>query len=247
MRIAFLCGSLLAAGALQAAPLIDIYGGAYTGRASFSGDLGADGRALDLGDELGYDNGRQTVLYLGVEHAVPVIPNARLRFASLSDTSRGQLGATADFDDGSFAANTQVASSFDLDSMDLTLYYTPFDLVAKLDIGLTARQLKGDFVVQEAADASNRGAASISEVVPLLYVGAYGKLPLTGFYATGEVNGIGYSGNRFMDFRAGLGWRSDFLFGVELGYSQMSLKIDIDDVDADLSIGGPYLALSLNF
>jgi outer membrane protein len=247
MRKLMLAAALAATGSLQAAPLIDIYGGIYTGYTSLSGDLGAGSGSVDLENELGFDSGRQTVIYLGLEHPVPVLPNARLRFSTLSDTANGEIQNTITFGGETINANTLVTSRFDLDYTDLTLYYTPLDLAVKLDIGLTARQLKGDFVIQEQGNPSVRGEASVSEVIPMLHVGAYGKLPLTGFYATGEINAIGYSGDSFTDVRVGIGWVSDFLLGVELGYGQLAVDFDLDDVQADMKVGGPYLAFSLNF
>lgn len=247
MRKSIIAASLLVAGSAHSAPLVDIYGGLYTGQSALSGVLSSGTGEADVEDDLGYDDSRQTVVYLGLEHAVPILPNLRLKHATLSDDARGQVQSGFTFGGGSFLVTTDVVSSFDLDYTDLTLYYSPLDNVVKIDLGLTARQIEADFVIQDESDPNNRGEESISEVIPMLHVGAYGKLPLTGFYATGEVNAVGYDGNSITDIRAGIGWISDFLLGVELGYSQLSLDVDVDDVVADIEVGGPYLALSLNF
>ncbi|MEE4250797.1 MAG: TIGR04219 family outer membrane beta-barrel protein [Alcanivoracaceae bacterium] len=247
MRKTIIITTLLAAGSAHGAPLLDIYGGLYTGQTALSGILSSGTGEADVEDDLGYDDGRQTVVYLGLEHAVPILPNLRLKHSTLSDDARGQVQSPFTFGGQVFIPTTNVVSSFDLDYTDLTLYYSPLDNVVKIDLGLTARQIEGDFVIQEDGNPANRGEEKISQVIPMLHVGAYGKLPLTGFYATGEVNVVGYDGNNVADVRAGIGWISDFLLGVELGYSQLSLDVDVDDVVADLEIGGPYLALSLNF
>ena len=247
MRKSIITATLLAAGSAHSAPLVDIYGGVYTGQTALSGMLSSGTGEADVEDDLGYDDGRQTVVYLGLEHAVPVLPNLRLKHSTLSDEARGQVQNTFTFGGQPFVATTNVVSSFDLDYTDLTLYYSPLDNVVKIDLGLTARQINADFVIEEDGNPANRGEETISEVIPLVHVGAYGKLPLTGFYATGEVNAVGYDGNNITDVRAGIGWISSFLLGVELGYSQLALDVDVDDVIADVEIGGPYLALSLNF
>jgi len=50
------------------------------------------------------------------------------------------------------------------------------------------------------------------------------------------------------DYNARIGWRSDYLLGLELGYSRMNIVLDdVNDLDTDLDIGGPYLAISLSF
>jgi len=247
MRKMIIAATAMVAGAAQSAPLVDIYGGLYTGQTALSGVLNSGTGDADLEDDLGYDDSRQTVVYLGLEHAVPVLPNLRLKHATLSDEARGQVQNAFTFDGQVFLATTNVVSSFDLDYTDLTLYYSPLDNVVKIDLGLTARQIEGDFVIEEDGNPANRGEENISQIIPMLHVGAYGKLPLTGFYATGEVNVVGYDGDNIADVRAGIGWVSDFMLGVELGYSQLSLDVDVDDVVADLEVGGPYLALSLNF
>lgn len=247
MRKTMIAAILLAAGSAHSAPLVDIYGGLYTGQAALSGVLSSGPGEADVEDDLGYDDSRQTVVYLGLEHAVPILPNLRLRHATLSDDASGQVQSTFTFNGQVFLATTDVVSSFDLDYTDLTLYYSPLDNVVKIDLGLTARQIDADFVIEEDGNPANRGEESISEVIPLIHVGAYGKLPLTGFYATGEINAVGYDGNDITDVRAGIGWVSSFMLGVELGYSQLALDVDVDDVIADVEIGGPYLALSLNF
>lgn len=247
MRKSIIAATLLAAGSAHSAPLVDIYGGLYTGQTALSGMLSSGTGEADVEDDLGYDDGRQTVVYLGLEHAVPILPNLRLKHSTLSDEARGQVQNTFTFGGQPFVTTTNVVSSFDLDYTDLTLYYSPLDNVVKIDLGITARQIDGDFVIEQDGVPANRGEETISEVIPLIHVGAYGKLPLTGFYATGEVNAVGYDGNNITDVRAGIGWISSFLLGVELGYSQLALDVDVDDVIADVEIGGPYLALSLNF
>ena len=247
MRKLMIATSLLAAGSVQGAPLVDIYGGVYTGQTALSGVISSGTGDADVEDDLGYDDGRQTVIYLGLEHAVPVLPNLRLKHSTLSDEARGEVQNGFTFGGQPFVATTNVVSSFDLDYTDLTLYYSPLDNVVKVDLGITARQIDADFVIEQDGLPANRGEATISEVIPLIHVGAYGKLPLTGFYATGEVNAVGYDGNSIADVRAGIGWISDVLLGVELGYSQFSLDVDVDDVIADVEVGGPYLAISLNF
>lgn len=247
MRKSIIAATLLAAGSAHSAPLVDIYGGLYTGQTALSGMLSSGADEADIEDDLGYDDSRQTVVYVGLEHAVPILPNLRLKHSTLSEEARGQVQSQFDFGGQTFTAATNVISSFDLDYTDLTFYYSPLDNVVKIDLGITARQIDGDFVIEAESNSNNRGEETISEVIPLIHVGAYGKLPLTGFYATGEVNAVGYDGNNITDVRAGIGWISSFLLGVELGYSQLALDVDVDDVIADVEIGGPYLALSLNF
>ena len=144
MRKLMIATSLLAAGSVQGAPLVDIYGGVYTGQTALSGVISSGTGDADVEDDLGYDDGRQTVIYLGLEHAVPVLPNLRLKHSTLSDEARGEVQNGFTFGGQPFVATTNVVSSFDLDYTDLTLYYSPLDNVVKVDLGITARQIDAD-------------------------------------------------------------------------------------------------------
>ena len=245
--IAALLGAFSLSGA-QAAPLIDVYVGAYTWNADLSGDIASDGEDINMERDLGFDGARQTVFYVGLEHPVPVVPNARLRLANLSESATGTLRREYTFGPITYDEEANVRSDLKLNYQDLTLYYTPFDLVFKLDLGLTLRRIDAEMEIRDRDDSANRHKEDVTVTLPMLHLGARGDLPLTGFYATGELNAISYDGNQLTDLRAGIGWRSDFLFGVEAGFSSLQLKLDdVDDLDADISIGGPYIALSLSF
>lgn len=230
-----------------AAPMVDVYAGAYTWDAGFSGNFASQGQDIDVEDDLDYDSARQNVLYLGVDHAVPLVPNVRLRHVDLSDDSDSTLTREFKYAGNTYQSNHDVSSRFQLDHTDLTLYYTPLDTVARVDFGLTVRQLDSEFEIRNKT-TGDRGFVAADATLPMLHVAAGGDLPLTGFYARGEVNAVSFDGNDFTDARAAVGWRSDMVLGLELGYQQLDLTLDdVDDLDADMSVGGPYLALSLNF
>lgn len=166
MRKSIIAATLLAAGSAHSAPLVDIYGGLYTGQTALSGMLSSGADEADIEDDLGYDDSRQTVVYVGLEHAVPILPNLRLKHSTLSEEARGQVQSQFDFGGQTFTAATNVISSFDLDYTDLTFYYSPLDNVVKIDLGITARQIDGDFVIEAESNSNNRGEETISEVIP---------------------------------------------------------------------------------
>lgn len=235
-----------AASTATAAPLIDLYGGIYTWNAKASGSIASHGEGtVDVKDDLNFGSDNTMVMYLGLEHFVPLVPNVRLRHMGLKDSANGRVGQTVTIGGSTFNANTAVHSKYDIDMTDLTLYYTPWKTLVKIDAGLTVRQLDAKFSV---AGGGKEGKLSAKETIPLLHLGVSGKLPFTGFYAGAEVNHISYSSNRFGDYHAKIGWRSKYLLGVEAGYSQVSLKLDdVSDIDSNLDWKGPYVALSLSF
>lgn len=247
MRYLVAMPALLLAAPLGAAPLVDLYGGVFSGQTALSGTLSSGPGQADIEQDLGFDDTRQTVVYLGLEHPVPVLPNVRLRYTRLAEEANGQVQTAFVFDGQAFAPGTPVVSSVELEYTDLTLYYTPLDLAVKVDLGLTARQVRGEFQVQNRLLPANRGEQTVDEVLPLVHVGVYGKLPLTGFYANGELNGVALEGDSMVDARAGIGWVSNLLLGVELGYQLQQVDAELGNLTLDTDAGGPYLAVSLNF
>lgn len=245
--LAVAAGALALTPATHAAPLVNIYAGAFTWNADVSGFVDTDGDRVDMENDLGFDRSRQNVLYFGLEHFVPLVPNVRLRHMALSDSGRANTGGF-DFDGVEFDSG-EVRSSFDLDMTDLTLYYTPLDNMVKLDAGLNVRRIDAEFDVrgQEGGFPAEANKTA-RETFPMLHLGARVNLPFSGFYAGGEINTIRYDGSRIEDYTARVGWVSDFLLGVELGYSHFNIKLDdVSGLDADLEFGGPYLALSVSF
>lgn len=241
-----LAAALLAATSVaQAAPLVDIYGGAYTWDTEFEGTVASGGDQIDMEEDLGFDESDQNVFYLGVEHAVPVVPNVRVRYMSLSDSATNTLIRPITFNDRIFTG--EVDSDFDLEFLDGTLYYSPLPLdnILKVDVGLTVRRLDGRVQISGLGISAEEKA---SATFPLAHAAARLKLPLTGVYVGGEVNAISYDGSNMSDYHVKLGWKSELPFGVEVGYSQLDVELDdVSDLDADLEIGGPYIAASLSF
>ena len=227
------------------APLVDVYAGAYTWNAELSGDIATGSDKVDLEKDLDFDKTRENVFYIGLEHPVPLVPNVRLRHITVSDDQRNTLTRNFSFGGGTFIAGNTVRSDFDLDITDATLYYSPLDNWLNLDLGLTVRRMDAEFTIESGAQ---RGHEKAEKTIPMLHVAAQADLPLTGFYVGAEVNTISYDGSKLQDSNLHVGWASDFLLGVELGYSRMDLELDdVSNLDSDITIGGPYLALALRF
>lgn len=244
-RFILLTAGLMAFPLAQAAPMIDIYGGGYRWDAKLEGTVSSDAGKVDTDKDLGFDDGGQNVIYLGLEHFVPLVPNVRLRHMDFSDDSRNQLTRNVTFDGQTFTATTDVASSLDLELLDGTLYYSPLDNMVKLNVGLTVRRMDADVQIRGSGQEAREEG---SQTFPLGHASARVNLPFTGAYVGGEVNAIKYSGSSMSDFNARIGWQSDYLLGVELGYNQLNVKLDdVGGLDSDLEIGGPYLAATLSF
>lgn len=244
-RLTMIAALAATAPATQAAPLVDIYAGGYSWDTETSGTIASGDQDIDMEDDLGYDDSDQTVLFIGVEHSVPILPNVRVRHMDLSDDASNTLIRPVTFNDEVFTGD--VSSKYDLDMLDGTFYWTPLDNVVKLDLGVTVRRLDAEITLR--SDSLGTSATEkADETFPMGHLALHANLPLSGVYLGGEVNAVEYDGSGMRDYTARVGWRSDFLLGVEAGYSR--LEIDLDDVgglDSDLEIGGPYLAATLSF
>ncbi|MCV6604025.1 MAG: TIGR04219 family outer membrane beta-barrel protein [Porticoccaceae bacterium] len=239
----------VAATTAQADTVLGLYAGAGQWKSELSGDVGVTSTDFST---LGFNEENNNMFYLALEHPVPAIPNIMVKRTDLSTTGSATLQGNVQFDNVLFPSGTSLATDIDLDHTDATFYYEVLDNWINLDLGLTARQYKGQLT------ASNDDLVPLSEtveldaVIPLVYVKGQIDLPFTGFSIKGEANAIVYSGDSISDVSAAVAWQDDFLvafdLGVELGYRRMNLEIDdLGDLQTDLTIDGPYLSLNAHF
>ena len=86
------------------------------------------------------------------------------------------------------------------------------------------------------------------------YLAARIDLPFLNFYVAGDINGVGYSDSKLLDYSVMGGWQTSVFpaidIGLEIGYRSMSLDLDEDDVgdfDSDVDIEGFFGNLVANF
>lgn len=238
-----------ASGVASADTVLGVYAGAGNWMASYSGDAGAD--SVDV-DELNLEDTDNLFFYVALEHPVPLIPNIRLASTSIQVDGESTLTSEFRLDDETYEADTQVYTDLDMSHIDGTLYYEILDNWVTFDIGLTARAFDGYIYVESREEGSNQSErVELSEVVPLIYAKAQFDLPLTGWHVAGSGNFISYSGDSFSDLEAKVGYMSDGLvldFGIDVGYRRMNLDVTgTDDLQANLTIAGPYVEASLHF
>ncbi|WP_226665021.1 TIGR04219 family outer membrane beta-barrel protein [Microbulbifer aggregans] len=190
---------------------------------SYSGELNS---VIDSSD---FEESNHTFLQAALEHPIPLIPNIMLAHSAIeSDT------------------NLTSGSTLDLTHTDATLYYEILDNWVNLDIGLTARQYDGSLGLDIM---NNYETVDFSGVLPMAYAMARFDLPFTGWSIIAQGNGTGYKGDTHTDLTAKVRW--DFVpaadFAIEAGYRVMSLDVqELDDLEPDLEIKGPYLGLNLH-
>jgi outer membrane protein len=249
--------SALAAAALLGMPLTaaaDIVGfsfGAYGWQASpegfvedTDGTLGASTRA-DVENDLGLDEETFGVIWAAIEHPVPLLPNLKLQYTPLKFEGSGEVDSEFTFQGQTFAVNEEVDSRLDLAQFDAIFYYEILDGTFNLDIGLNIKVLDGEAVVTPRSTGVPE-RQELSAPVPMLYLNAVVELP-AGFRLGLEGSGIGYSGNRLTDLKALLGWEYAVV-SLEAGYRVQQMVLDdIDGINADVKVGGPFLGASVDF
>ncbi|KEF32198.1 hypothetical protein D777_00832 [Marinobacter nitratireducens] len=207
-----------------------------------SGKVQDNGDVVDVENQLNLDSDTNANASLYVEHPIPVLPNVRLSYTLVEQSGRGQL--TADFGGVSFGG-ADVQSDLDLEQLDLTLYYEVLDNWVNLDLGLTARDLDAELIVQEV-NGTLTNKTSIDGVVPMGYIAARFDLPLTGVSVGGEGNVISFDGDSLHDFNV-YGQYEISLLQLRLGYRQMSVDYDDGDDQLDIEIDGPFVSAGLAF
>jgi outer membrane protein len=231
----------------QADTLFGVYAGASIWSQAYSGDIEfVDQGSIDMEQDLGFDEENGSYLYVAVEHLVPMVPNIKLQRTAMSTDASSTLTRDITFDGQTFSANQDIRSTLDLSHTDATLYYEILDNWVSLDVGMSIRVFDGEIAVA-SGDGSLQADQSISAPLPMLYGKAQFDLPFTGFYLGAEVNYLMVSGNGVSDILVRAAYESPFRVGAELGYRTLTFKLDdIDDLYGELTVEGPYLAVTLH-
>ncbi len=201
---------------------------------------------VDVNDDLGYNDGSSPVIYATLEHPLPFLPNVRLMYTDIDESAAGVLSRTVTFGNTTFTASEAVTSSVSLKQTDVTLYYSPLDNIANLDLGLTLRYI--DSKTRITGQSSGSEQADLSAWVPMFYAGVGIDLPLSGLAVGAEGSAVAYSGSSLYDFTVRATYLTPWRVGIDLGYRKLRLKLDdIDNSSADLEFSGPYAGAYLHF
>ena len=196
-----------------------------------------EGTSLRSADSLDLDDKGQAQVSLAFEHPVPLIPNGKIRYTGIDvDTEEQNLAGDALY-------------NIDLDSTDFILYYEILDNIVSVDVGVAAKQLEGDVTYNSTVGADK---VEISEMAPMLYASAGGKLPFTGLSAKAEVLATNYDDTQITDASAEIKYNfvENLLidFGAKVGYRILNIELDDQDgFDTKFDFDGPYIGLEAHF
>ncbi len=243
--------SLLAAGLLLAgvgsvqADVLGVEAGVGSWQMDPSGTLNYRGDNIDVEDDLHLSDSANMFIWLTFEHPTPVLPNVKLAYARVDTDGSGAVSRTFTFGSVTVNVSDQVSSSVELNQGDVIFYYELLDNVVSLDLGLDLKVMDGEATI---VSSLGRDTAEFSGVIPLLYARADAALPLTGLSAGVEAAALTYSGSRITDITARLRYSIAAGFALEGGWKQQELVLDdVDGVDTDITLRGPYVAAVLDF
>ncbi len=188
-----------------------------------------------------------------IKHPIPVVPNLRLEYVTLSDegTTTGTVnGLTA----------TDSPTAFDMTQIDIIPYYNLLDNTfwMTVDVGLDIKVLTTDVKVDslKVAGFSVPGtddmfSASENTALPLLYLRGRVEIPATNIGLESDIKYISYDSATMYDIRLKVDYTLDFIPviqpAVELGYRMQKFDVSDSDTNIDLEYAGMYVGLMARF
>ena len=195
------------------------------------------------------DSTTEPYLWVLIKHPIPVLPNIRLEYVSLSD-----VGSIAGTINGASAGNAK--ATLDMKQYDIIPYYNILDNTAwiTLDLGLDIK------IIQEKAEINNLVAiptqssdysSSETVAIPLVYARLRIEIPATDIGLESDIKYITYDNSTIYDVRAKIDYTFDITPliqpGIEVGYRIQSYDANVDDVKGELKFSGFYAGLMLRF
>lgn len=212
------------------------------------GETGQQGSSTTL-DDLGFDQNRNNMFVLTLEHPVPVIPQVRLMHTDINTGADAIITQPFSLGTVVFEANVRTLSTLVLSHSDITFYYEILDNWLEIDLGVTTRVFDG--YVEAQTELSAPVASTLEGALPMLYLDTAINLPFGGLSLGGTANVIRYRGDGFHDYSASVGYmfeREGTDLGIQLGFRKLILDVaEFDDLYVDASLSGAYLALFARF
>lgn len=236
-------GSLILVSPLSQADVIGLGASVSYWNSDLSGQVADSGDVVDVEDNLNLDSDSNANVSFYLEHPVPVLPNLRINYTQVKQSGRGELEANFG---GIGGAGLETQSDLDLEQLDFTLYYEILDNWVNLDLGLTARDLSGKLIVQNANDTAISSETKVDGVLPMAYLATRFDLPFTGVSIGAEGNFISFDGDSLRDFNA-YGQYEISVLQLRAGYRQMAIDYEDGNDRLDVEIGGPFVSAGLSF
>ncbi len=158
-------GTLLVTSFAASAEFVGVNIGAAYWSPSLDGSISTDDdSSINLRDDLGLDDSRESAVGFSIEHPVPFLPNLKYEDFSLDSSGRNTIDSSIDFNGTNFASGSTVNSTIDLSHEDIVLYYEVLDNWINLDLGVDLKRFDGEVSLA----GSTTSSLVIDEVIPML-------------------------------------------------------------------------------
>jgi len=214
-----------------------------------SGDLrvdgsGVTGTTLDLENDLGMDDESYPVIEI-----FGGLGNHHLSFSYYSADYEGTktLASPINFDGLNFTG--LINTSLEYDVYDFMYQYDLLDMeniLAGFSLGLVAKVklFDGNVSVTSATQSANQ---DFTAPIPMLGLNLHMGILADILEARLLVAGIGYGDGTIFDSQADISYTPFPFLDIHGGYRLFAIDIDTDDVQADYSTSGPYVAITVSF
>ena len=180
------------------------------------------------------------------KHPLPIIPNVRLEYVSITD--EGLTSGSV----GGMAIPGSAPTTLDVKEYDAIAYYNLLDNTfwTTIDLGLDVKVIESEATVHPVVGFFGYSGTDTT-VLPLLYGRARVEIPSTGFGVESDVSYITYDGSTLYDVRLKVDYTFDLDVlkpGIELGYRTQKLIIDDGiQTNVDLEYSGFYAGVMLRY
>jgi outer membrane protein len=203
---------------------------------------------LDLKNDLNLGDKNQVFFRAKVELPL-VLPNIYFMATPMSFDGSNTITRSFTFGDQTFTGSTPVSSKLTLDHYDLALYYSIPGLKAvtlgilNIELGLDGRQINFDGTLSQGGVTSSKKSTFF---IPMIYAGVQVK-PISLLSIEAEFRGLSDGSDHYYDY---IGRLKVMPFGplfISGGYRAEELKLDKNDVKANVKFSGPFAEVGVTF
>lgn len=242
---------LTTSGILCNQALADTVLGGYVGAQSWNMATTGSFSQNDSSADFNFDDKRNSSFYAALEHPIPFVPNIKVARTTIDTSGSASLDSDFTFAGETYSVNTDITTQVDLTTTDFILYYEILDNdIASIDVGISGKQISGDFMVADENGTSS--ARDLSAVIPMGYAKVEVGVPGTGLSVFAEGSALAIDDDSITDYQVGVMYNMVDLIAIDLslqaGYRSTDIDLnDVDDVFADLKFDGVFLGLELDF
>jgi outer membrane protein len=203
---------------------------------------------VDLKNDMNFTTESKPFARVKVELPL-ILPNIYLMATPMTFEGSGIITRNISFGNTQFNLGVPTTSKVKLDHYDLAIFY-PIPLLKtatlgklNVELGLNVRQIAFEGTITGGGQTASKTATLY---VPLIYAGVQVK-PISLFSIEAEVRGLSLSGNSYFDYIGRLKISPIPVVYGALGYRAETVKINAQDIKADIKFSGPFAEVGVSF